>query len=132
MKLAKFKQNFQFSKNHAWALVLLGGFVEMFWVSGLKYSTLWWHHALTALGIFISFNCMIFAIKRIEVGIAYSVFVGIGTAGIVIAEIVVFGESASMMKIFLIFTLICGVLGLKLATSKEEAQAKGSKSGTDS
>ena len=38
--------------------------------------------ALTGLGICISFVCMLLAIRVIEISVAYSVFVGIGAAGI--------------------------------------------------
>ncbi len=65
---------------------------------------------------------MIFAVKVLEVGIAYSVFVGIGTAGITLAEILIFGEEFSALKILFIATLLLGVIGLKLSTSKKEEQ----------
>lgn len=106
------------SKNIAWLFVLLGGICEIFWVSGLKYSHLWWHYVLTTLGIGFSFVMMMFAIRKIELGVAYSVFVGIGAAGIVLAEILFFDVPAKGIKIFFIITLMLGVLGLKFADSK--------------
>ena len=57
----------------------------------------------------------------IEIGVAYSVFVGIGTVGIALAEILVFGEPFSLLKIVLILLLLIGVVGLKLATSEKES-----------
>ncbi|MDE6886598.1 MAG: multidrug efflux SMR transporter [Helicobacteraceae bacterium] len=109
------------STNLAWVLVLCGGIVECFWVSGLKYANSPFFYALTALGISFSFIAMIIACKKIEVSVAYAVFVGIGTAGVVISEIVVFNEPFSLVKISLIALLLASVIGLKL-TSKEKEE----------
>ena len=66
---------------------------------------------------------MIIAIKVLEIGVAYSVFLGIGTAGVTLSEIFIFGEPFSPLKVLFIATLLIGVIGLKLSTSdKEEAQ----------
>lgn len=103
-----------------WLLVILGGIVEIFWVSGLKYANSFWLYCLTFLGILISFCLMILATKKLEVSVAYVVFVGIGSAGIVIAEMLVFGESIDFVRIILIGTLLFGVIGLKLTSKSEQ------------
>lgn len=113
-------KNIKLTPNLAWGLVIFGSIVECFWISGLKYSENLFAFALTGIGIFISFICMILAVKVLEIGIAYSVFVGIGTAGITLAEILIFDESFSPLKIFFITTLLVGVIGLKLIADKEE------------
>lgn len=46
--------NEKFNINIAWFLIILGGIIECFWVSGLKYSTEIWHYILTAIGVCIS------------------------------------------------------------------------------
>lgn len=104
--------------NFGWLMVILGGFVECFWVSGLKYSTEIWHYALTAIGVCISFTCFLKACERLEVSIAYSVFVGIGTIGVVLNEIFIFGVETSIIKITLIAILLLSIIGLKII-SKE-------------
>lgn len=109
------------SENFAWSLVIFGAFVEIFWVSGLKYSQSILEYCLTALGVLTSFICMLLAVKRLEVSIAYAVFVGIGTAGVVVSEILVFAEAVSLVKIILIAVLLLGVIGLKLV-SKEQGE----------
>lgn len=116
-------QSIKLTPNLAWGLVIFGGIIECFWASGLKYSDNLFAFTLTGIGIFISFISMILAVKVLEIGIAYSVFVGIGTAGITLAEILIFGEPFSPLKILFIATLLIGVIGLKLSSSeKEEAQ----------
>ena len=110
------------STNLAWGLIILGGIVECFWASGLKYADNLLLYTLTGIGILFSFAAMALAIKSdIEIGVAYSVFVGIGTVGIALAEILVFGEPFSLLKIVLILLLLIGVIGLKLATSEKES-----------
>ena len=108
------------SKNLAWLLILIGGICEVAWVSGLKYADTLPLKALTGVGIAFSFTCAVLAMKRLEVSIVYSVFVGIGTGGVVIAEIVLFGEEASLIKIALISTLMLGVLGLKCSVKESK------------
>ena len=112
------------STNLAWWLIIAGGIVECFWASGLKYADNFLLYTLTGIGILFSFVAMALAVKsKIEIGVAYSVFVGIGTVGLALAEILVFGEPFSLLKIGLILLLLIGVIGLKLSSNeKEEAQ----------
>ncbi|TVX89535.1 DMT family transporter [Paenibacillus agilis] len=110
--------------NKHWGLVLLAGFLEIFWVSGLKYSTEWWHWALTIGAIALSFKVLIEAASKLPLGTVYAVFTGIGTAGTVLMEILVFGEPANPIKLFFIATLAGAVIGLKLVTKDENEEAK--------
>lgn len=110
--------------NLAWGLVVLGGIVECFWVSGLKHADSTLLYALTALGIIFSFSAMILACKVLEVSIAYSVFVGIGTAGVVAGEIFIFGEPFSAIKVSLIALLLFAVIALKFVSQKEDGKAQ--------
>ena len=109
------------STNLAWVFIIAGGIIECFWASGLKYADNLLLYTLTGIGILFSFSAMALAVKSdIEIGVAYSVFVGIGTVGIALGEITVFGEPFSLLKITLILLLLIGVVGLKLATSEKE------------
>ncbi|WP_300448656.1 multidrug efflux SMR transporter [uncultured Helicobacter sp.] len=109
--------------NMAWALVLFGGMIECFWVSGLKYADSFALYMLTGIGIIVSFCCAVMAMKKIEVGVCYAVFVGIGTAGIVLTEMLVFDEPFSLAKISLIVLLLIGVVGLKFQAKEDDALA---------
>ncbi len=74
---------------------------------------------LPSLSVFIlyaiSFSLMILALKRIELGVAYAMWAGLGTALIAMIGIVWFGESASLLKIVSIVLVITGVVGLHLS-----------------
>jgi paired small multidrug resistance pump len=112
--------------NRNWLYVLIGGCIEVVWVSGLKHAATPIEWLLTAIGIAISFYLIIKASTRLPVGTVYAVFTGIGTAGTVAAEMIIFGEPFHWLKVILILVLMIGVAGLKLVTDsgvKAEAQS---------
>ena len=65
-----------------------------------------------------SFAALTLALKRIDVGVAYAVWAGVGTALIAIIGILYFKEPFSMLKVFSIFLIIVGVIGLNLSGAK--------------
>lgn len=107
--------------NKEWLKVIMAAFFEVFWVIGLKHADDIWSWIGTAIAIAVSFYFMIMAGKSLPVGTVYAVFVGLGTAGTVIAGILFFNEPFNVTKIWLIVLLLAGVVGLKLVT-KEEAE----------
>lgn len=106
--------------NKTWVTVFIAAFFEVFWVIGLKHADDLWTWMGTAISIYISFYFMIMAGQKLPVGTVYAVFVGMGTAGTVLSDIVFFGEPFNVWKVTLILVLLAGVIGLKLVT-KEEA-----------
>ncbi|QBP39675.1 DMT family transporter [Paenisporosarcina antarctica] len=105
--------------NREWVKVVIAAIFEVFWVIGLKHADDVWMWIGTALAIAVSFYLMIMAGKTLPVGTVYAVFVGLGTAGTVLADSMFFGEEFSLIKIGLILLLLAGVLGLKLVTKEE-------------
>jgi small multidrug resistance pump len=55
------------------------------------------------------------ALKRLDMGIAYAVWAGVGTALMAIIGILFFGESISLIKIISIIFIMLGVIGLNLS-----------------
>ena len=102
--------------NTNWIKVVVAAFFEVFWVMGLKHAYDFWTWVGTSLSIIISFYVLITAGRYLPVGTVYAVFVGLGTAGTVMTEIIFFGEPFKMEKIILIVLLLLGVIGLKLVT----------------
>lgn len=105
-----------------WLKVFIAAFFEVFWVIGLKHADdpLTWTG--TIFSISVSFYLMIMAGKVLPVGTVYAVFVGLGTAGTVLSEIIFFGEPLKLSKMILVLILLIGVLGLKLVTGEEESE----------
>jgi paired small multidrug resistance pump len=102
--------------NKQWIQVAAGAFFEVLWVIGLKHANNFLEWAGTAIAIIISFYFMMRAVKKLPVGTVYAVFVGLGTAGTVLAEMLLFDEPVKLIKLLLIAVLLAGVIGLKLVT----------------
>ncbi|ATP40458.1 QacE family quaternary ammonium compound efflux SMR transporter [Solibacillus sp. R5-41] len=103
-----------------WLLVLLAGLIEIIWAMGLKYaSTIWMWGGVVVL-IILSFYILILANDKLPVATVYAVFTGIGTAGTVIVETILFNEPISFSKIGFIALLLVGVIGLKLVSDEPQ------------
>ncbi|MCE3039405.1 DMT family transporter [Helicobacter anatolicus] len=102
--------------------LLLGVVAEIFWVSGLKYFSDNLPGIISiVIGVCISFSSLIMACKKMEVSIAYAMFVGLGTFGVVCIDIFYFKQDFTKVKLFLILVLMIGIIGLKLI--KEEKKS---------
>ena len=64
-----------------------------------------------------SFVALTFAIKKIEISVAFAVWSGVGTALIALIGILYFKEAATMLKIASIFLIIAGVVDLKVGSN---------------
>jgi len=107
--------------NRYWLYILCAGIFEVVWVAGLKYSNTLLEWGATVLAIVASFVVLIKATNYLPIGTVYAVFTGFGTAGTVLMEMVLFGESFNIYKIVLIGTLLIGVIGLKMLPSGSES-----------
>ncbi|MGP4076119.1 DMT family transporter [Halobacillus sp. K22] len=107
--------------NKEWIKLVMAAFFEVGWVIGLKHADQLLDWAATALAIVVSFYYLIASGKKLPVGTAYAVFTGLGAAGTVLAEIVLFDAPVAWGKITLIAVLLSGVIGLKLLNDKEGA-----------
>jgi quaternary ammonium compound-resistance protein SugE len=52
----------------------------------------------------------------LPVGTAYAIWVGIGAVGTAVCGIVLFGEAASAGRLISLALILCGIIGLKLAS----------------
>lgn len=109
--------------NASWIKVFVAAFLEVLWVVGLTHSYNFWTWTVTIILIIVSNYLMITAAQELPAGTVYSIFVGLGTGGTVIAEILFFNEPFKWEKILLIAILLVGVIGLKLVT--DEGEKKG-------
>lgn len=112
--------------NQNWLKVFMAAVVEVFWVIGLTHAYDFWTWMGTIIAIIISNYLMITAAQVLPAGTVYAVFVGLGTAGTVVSEIVFFGEPFKWERIFLITILLIGVIGLKIVTDNKIVEGAGS------
>ncbi|WP_020619799.1 DMT family transporter [Paenibacillus daejeonensis] len=103
----------------SWLMVIIAAVFEVGWVIGLKHATGWLEWGATVIAIIVSFTLMIAASRALPVGTVYAVFVGLGTAGTVMAEIILFGGQAELGKLAMIGLLLIGVIGLKLVSHEK-------------
>ena len=99
-----------------WLFVLLAAASEITGTIGLKlYSqqkTL--KHGLLYLGGFgASFAFLYESFNYLQVSVSYAVWIGIGTAGAVLINMILFGESKSIGRILSVLLIVIGVVGLK-------------------
>jgi len=107
-------------KSRAWgALILAGGFEVGYALSvngSQGFTNLAW--SLIALVFFL---CTLFflsvASKKVDVGIGYAVWAGIGSVGAALLGPVFFDEVLTPAKAFWLAVIIAGVIWLKLADS---------------
>lgn len=102
-----------------WLKIMVAAAFEVGWVVGLTHASSFWEWILTIIAIIVSFYYLIVAGEKLPVGTVYAVFVGLGAAGTVVVDILVFGEEVNILKLALIALLLIGVIGLKLTTDEE-------------
>src|SRR5690606_30602772 len=98
----------------SWLILLLAGLFEIAWAVGLKYTdgfTRPLPTLLTVGAMVISVGLLGLAMKQLPLGTAYAVWTGIGAVGTVIAGIVLFGESLSLLRAVSVLLIICGLMG---------------------
>jgi paired small multidrug resistance pump len=99
-----------------WLLVLVAALSEVMGVIGLtqysqekKLGT----GVLYVLGFGASFAFLYASFNYLQVSVAYAVWIGIGTAGAVLINMIFFGESKSAGRLVSLLFIVVGVVGLK-------------------
>ena len=104
----------------AWLYLVLAGICEIGWPLGLKLGWTdsgarpgWIVFAIVAMSA--SGALLLWAQRFIPMGTAYAVWTGIGAVGAFVVGILMFGDSASMMRMVSIALIVAGIVGLRLA-----------------
>lgn len=101
----------------AWIYLFIAGLFEIGWAVGLKYTdgfTKIFPSIITIITMILSFYFLSTAVKTIPIGTAYAIWTGIGAIGTAIFGIILFGESKELIRIFFMFLILIGIVGLKL------------------
>lgn len=112
--------NYIFSKmktSLAWTILIIAGFFETGWAIGMKYSngfTKLWPSIFTAISMIISVAMLAYSLRTLPVGSAYAVWTGIGAVGTVILGIILLKEPYDLYRMFFIFLIIIGIVGLRV------------------
>ncbi len=102
----------------SWIILLLAGLFEIGWAVGLKFTEGFSRPlptALTILAMLISLALLGLAMKELPLGTAYAIWTGVGAVGTVIAGILLFGETLSLLRVGSVVLICLGLFGLKLS-----------------
>ena len=101
----------------SWVYLVLAIVFEVGGTTSMKLSenfTKW----IPSVAIFVLYGLslvgMTLALKRIEMGIVYAVWSGVGTALIAIIGVMYFNEEMGLIKIVSLVLIVAGVVGLNL------------------
>lgn len=99
--------------------VIFGGFLEPVWVIGLKKyndtrNKLW--AVVAIVFMFLSPCCLAFAMETMSVGVAYSIWTGIGAVMTLATGVVMYHDKLDRLKILFVFLIIAGVIGLEMSS----------------
>ncbi|MDY6945143.1 MAG: multidrug efflux SMR transporter [Pseudomonadota bacterium] len=106
--------------SQAWVMLLVAGVLEIGWALGLKATAGFTRPLPTMLTLIALLGSLVLlarAVQVLPIGTAYAVWVGIGAAGTVVLGIVLYGESASPLKIISLVAVLAGIVGLKLSSA---------------
>ena len=104
----------------AWLYLVVAGLFEIGWPLGLKKgwgpdgANLWWL-VFAVVTMTVSGALLLMAQRAIPMGTAYAVWTGIGAVGAFVTGVLLFGDSASALRMASIGLIVAGIIGLKLA-----------------
>ncbi len=107
-----------------WIVLFIAGLFEVAWAIGLKYTegfSKLWPSVFTIACMIISMGLLAYAVKHLPIGTAYAIWTGIGAVGTAILGIVLFNESKELIRIFFIFLIVVGIVGLKIFSGQSSA-----------
>jgi quaternary ammonium compound-resistance protein SugE len=100
----------------AWLVLVVSGMLETVWATALDRSAGFSRLVPTvvfAVALVCSMAGLGYALRTIPVGTGYAVWVGIGAVLTAVAGMVLFGESASFLRILCLMLVVAGIAGLK-------------------
>ncbi|RYG72960.1 multidrug efflux SMR transporter [Lentibacillus lipolyticus] len=116
--------------NKAWIYVALTSLFELVWVFGFNVASEWWHWIPIIVFIFFDFHFLAQACASLPTGTVYAIFAATGTVGTALMDVFFFDETLGVGKLFFIFILILGVIGLNIADSVDEKKKPVNKGGS--
>lgn len=103
----------------AWVWLTIAGLLEVVWAVSMKKSvgfTKFWPTVITVAVMVASFLLLAKAMKSLPLGVSYTVWVGIGAVGSVLAGAWFLRERLSTPQMLFLILIGVGIVGLKLTT----------------
>ena len=106
------------SASLAWFMLVTAGVLDVGWAISMKYAEGYTRPGWSVLSL-VLLAAFVFLLGRalqvLEIGVAYTVWTGIGAVGTLTMGVLLFGEALSPMKIAGIGLVMIGIVALKLA-----------------
>jgi quaternary ammonium compound-resistance protein SugE len=102
----------------AWLYIFIASIFEISWAVGLKYTNGFTEtkaSIFTIVTMILSYIFLTLGVKHLPIGTAYAVWTGIGAVGTAIYGMIFFDESKDLLRIFFIFLIVIGIIGLKIS-----------------
>jgi quaternary ammonium compound-resistance protein SugE len=108
------------SQSLAWFVLITAGLLDVGWAISMKYAegysrVGWTFASLALLAAFVFLLGR--ALQVLEIGVAYTVWTGIGAVGTLLMGVWLFGEALNPTKIVGIALVMSGIVALKLAAT---------------
>lgn len=100
----------------AWTILLAASVVEILMGLSLKYADGWTRPIPSILGIITALGSvylLTLAMKELPAGTAYAAWTGIGSVGITVLGMVLFGDSVTWFRVACIAMIVVAVAGLR-------------------
>lgn len=102
----------------AWSYLWIAIALEVAGTTCMKYSE-GFTRLLPSVLIFVfyagAFTALTLALKRLDVGLVYAIWAGVGTVLIAIIGVILFNEPITLLRVSCISLIVLGVVGLSLA-----------------
>ncbi|MEC7119970.1 MAG: multidrug efflux SMR transporter [Pseudomonadota bacterium] len=100
-----------------WLFLILAGCAEVVYAAMMPRTdgfTKLWPSLFCVAFIALSMYLLSLAVRTIPIGTAYAIWVGIGALGTACYGIYFLGEDKSFLRLFCLFLILAGIVGLKL------------------
>lgn len=102
-----------------WLYVFIASIFEVSWAVGLKYSNGFTNlkaSIFTLITMVLSYVFLALGVRHLPIGTAYAVWTGIGAVGTAVYGIFFFNEPKEFARVFFLFLIIVGIIGLKITS----------------
>lgn len=107
------------SQSLAWMALLAAGLLDVAWAVSMKYADGYTRLGWSLLSlVFLAMFVFLLgrALQVLPIGIAYSLWTGIGAAGTVVMGVLLFGEAITPLQVGGIACVLVGIACLKVAS----------------
>ncbi|MFC4863291.1 DMT family transporter [Pseudomonas sp. MAHUQ-62] len=109
---------------NGWGFLVLAGLCEVLYASIIPRTegfTRLWPSLYCGLFLMLSIYLLSLAVRELPLGLAYAVWVGIGTLGTVAYATMFMGEQLGMMRGVCLVMIVGGIVGLKMVGGAQVA-----------